>query len=239
MDIFPSPLGYTIVLINFEAQSTFYLNDMNKQKEQLEAIRDIRNLMEKSSRFLSLSGLAGIVIGFAAIVGVAAAYAYMGLAIDEGGYHTLILNKNADPNGDIFLFLLMDLLLVLLFSIATVTIMAIKKAEKQGLPKWDGTAKRLTVQLAVPMLAGTILSIILLNHQLIGFIAPVSLIFYGLALFNASKYTFDDIQYFGIAEILTGLLAAIYIDFGLLFWVFGFGGLHIVYGIRIYFKYEK
>lgn len=212
---------------------------MDNQKEQLEAIRDIRNLMERSSRFLSLSGLAGVVIGIAAIAGIAAAYAYMGLAIDQGGYHTLILNEKGEPNRDIFRFLLMDVLLVLVFSIVTVTIMAMKKADKQGLPKWDGTAKRLSVQLAVPMLSGAILSMILLRHGLIEFIAPVSLIFYGLALFNASKYTVDDIQYFGIAEILTGLLAAIFIDFGLLFWVFGFGVLHIVYGTRIYFKYEK
>ena len=212
---------------------------MNKQKEQLEAIRDIRTLMERSSRFLSLSGLAGIVIGIAAIVSVASAYAYMGLAIDQGGYYNLILNENGEPNGDVFMFLLMDVLLLLVFSIATVSIMAMKKAEKQGLPKWDGTAKRLLVQLAVPMLAGAILSMILLHHGLVGFIAPVSLIFYGLALFNASKYTVDDIQYFGIAEILTGLLAAIFIDYGLLFWAFGFGALHIFYGTRIYFKYEK
>lgn len=212
---------------------------MNKQKEQLEAIRDIRNLMERSSRFLSLSGLAGIVIGIVAIAGVAAAYAFMGLAIDQGGYHALILNENGDPNGDIFTFLLADVLLVFLFSFATVTILAMKKAKKQGLLIWDGTAKRLSVQLAVPMLAGAILSMILLRHGLVEFIAPVSLIFYGLALFNASKYTVDDIQYFGIAEILTGLLAAIFIDFGLLFWAFGFGVLHIVYGTRIYFKYEK
>lgn len=212
---------------------------MENQKEQLEAIRDIRKLMERSSRFLSLSGLAGIVIGTAAITGIAAAYAYMGLAIDQGGYHTLILNENGQPNEDVFRFLLMDVLLVLVFSIATVTIMAMKKAKKQGLPIWDGTAKRMTEQLAVPMLAGAILSMILLRHGLVGFIAPVSLIFYGLALFNASKYTVDDIQYFGIAEILTGLLAAIFIDYGLLFWAFGFGVLHIVYGTRIYFKYEK
>jgi predicted lysophospholipase L1 biosynthesis ABC-type transport system permease subunit len=148
---------------------------MEHQKEQLEAIRDIRNLMERSSRFLSLSGLAGVIIGIAAITGVAAAYAYMGLAIDQGGYHTLILNENGEPNGDVFSFLLIDVLLVLVFSIATVTIMAMKNAEKKGLPIWDGTAKRMAVQLAVPMLAGAILSMILLRHGLVGLIAPVSL----------------------------------------------------------------
>ena len=96
-----------------------------------------------------------------------------------------------------------------------------------------------SVHLAVPMLIGTILSMILLYHGMVAFIAPITLIFYGMALFNASKYTIDDIKYFGIAEMITGLLATIFIDFGLLFWAFGFGILHIIYGTRIYFKFEK
>lgn len=212
---------------------------MEQQKEQLEAIKDIRNLMEKSNRFRSLSGLAGIFIGIATLIAIAVAYAYMGLSIDQTGYYRLILDENGSPNGRIFNFLLIDTIVLFVFSLGTVSIMAMKNAKKTGIPKWDATAKRLSLQLAVPMLSGAILSMILLCHGSIELIAPISLIFYGLALFNASKYTVDDIQYFGIAEILTGLLAAVYIDFGLLFWAFGFGVLHIVYGTRIYFKYEK
>ena len=212
---------------------------MENQKEQLEAIRDIRNLMEKSSRFRSLSGLAGVVIGIAAILAIAAAYLYMGIPINQREYYKLILDENGAPNASVFNFLLIDTILLLLFSIATVTTMAMKKAEKNGHRKWDGTAKRMTLHLAVPMLTGTIFSMLLLQHGLVAFIAPVSLVFYGLALFSTSKFTLDDILYFGIAEIVTGLLAAIFIDFGLLFWAFGFGVLHIVYGTRIYFKYEK
>lgn len=212
---------------------------MNKQKEQLEAIRDIRNLMERSSRFLSLSGLAGVVIGITAIAGIIAAYLYMNLPLSQPGYYKLILNENGEPNGDIYTFLLIDILLVLLISIVAVTTMAMKKATKNGLPKWDGTAKRMATNLAIPMITGMVFCILLLSHNLVAFIAPATLIFYGMALFNASKFTIDDIQYFGILEIITGLLATFYIDYGLLFWAFGFGILHIVYGIRIYFKYEK
>ena len=212
---------------------------MNKQKEQLEAIRDIRNLMERSSRFLSLSGLAGVVIGFTAIAGITAAYLYMNLSLSEPGYYKLILNENGEPNGNIYTFLLIDILLVLLISVVTVTTMAMKKATKNGLPKWDATAKRMAFNLAIPMLTGLVFSILLLSHGLVAFIAPATLIFYGMALLNASKFTVDDIQYFGILEIITGLLATFFIEYGLLFWAFGFGVLHIFYGIRIYFKYEK
>ena len=212
---------------------------MNKQKEQLEAIRDIRNLMERSSRFLSLSGLAGVVIGITAIAGIIAAYLYMNLPLSQPGYYKLILNENGEPNGDIYTFLLIDILLVLLISIVAVTTMAMKKANKNGLPKWDGTAKRMATNLAIPMITGMVFCILLLSHNLVAFIAPATLIFYGMGLFNASKFTIDDIQYFGILEIITGLLATFFIDYGLLFWAFGFGVLHIVYGIRIYFKYEK
>lgn len=69
--------------------------------------------------------------------------------------------------------------------------------------------------------------------------APATLVFYGLALLNASKYTLSDIRYLGLLEIVTGLMATFFIEYGLLFWAFGFGLLHIVYGIFMYYKYEK
>ncbi|MEY4458904.1 MAG: hypothetical protein RIT38_109, partial [Bacteroidota bacterium] len=59
------------------------------------------------------------------------------------------------------------------------------------------------------------------------------------SILNASKYTYHDIRSLGILEILTGLMASYFVDYGLLFWALGFGVLHIVYGLYIYFKYEK
>ncbi len=43
-------------------------------KEQLEALSDIRSMMEQSSRFISLSGLSGIFAGITALVGAGLAY---------------------------------------------------------------------------------------------------------------------------------------------------------------------
>jgi len=68
-------------------------------------------------------------------------------------------------------------------------------------------------------------------------VAPLTLIFYGLALVNASKYTLSEIRSFGIAEIVLGLIAMAFIGYGLLFWAIGFGLLHIIYGIIMHVRY--
>lgn len=211
---------------------------MNNQQEQLTELKEIRNLMERSSRFLSLSGIAGVVVGLIAIIGIATAYIHLGIS-GTPAYYQLIVDVNGELHSSNFAFLLADVLLVLLFSLLAGSLLARRKAKKMGLPFWDSTAKRLLINMAIPLVAGGIYCAILLYHNHIALIAPATLIFYGLALFNASKYTIDDIRYLGVLELLTGLLASYYLDFGLLFWVFGFGFLHIIYGIVIYFKYEK
>lgn len=212
---------------------------MNKQQEQLAAIQDMRNMMERSSRFLSLSGLAGVFVGIIAIIGIIAAYLFLGLSLLEPGYDQFIISKTGDFSITNFTFIAIDSLIVLVTSIFIGSFMAIKNAKKQGNEVWDAAAKRLLINLALPLLTGALFSLILLYHGYIQLIAPITLIFYGLALLNASKYTIDDIRYLGIMEIIVGLLAALFVDYGLLLWAFGFGILHIVYGLTIYFKYEQ
>ena len=93
--------------------------------------------------------------------------------------------------------------------------------------------------MAIPLVAGGIYAIILLYHGHVALVAPATLIFYGLSLIHASKYTINDIRHLGVAELITGLVASVFPDYGLLFWAFGFGVLHVVYGLRIHHKYEK
>ena len=54
-----------------------------------------------------------------------------------------------------------------------------------------------------------------------------------------SRYTQRDIKYLGYTEIGLGLLAGIFLNYGLLFWSLGFGVFHIVYGVAMYYKYER
>jgi hypothetical protein len=136
-------------------------------------------------------------------------------------------------------FLLLDALVVLILSAATGIFFAVRNAKKKGLPVWDNAAKRLLINFAIPLAAGGAFCALLFYHGHFALMAPATLIFYGMALLNGSKYSIDDIRYLGIIEIVIGLLAAVFIGHGLIFWALGFGLVHIIYGTRFYFTYEK
>jgi hypothetical protein len=212
---------------------------MDKKQEPMETLREIRSLMERSSRFLSLSGLSGVIAGIAAIAGVVAGYVHLGLSWDDPGYYQFATGENGEPDPAFYTFLLTDILIVLVVSLLAASLLTIRKARQQGQPVWDATAKRLLINMLIPLLAGGIYCLILLYHGSVALIAPATLLFYGLALVHASKYTLNDIRYLGVLEIVTGLVAALVLEYGLLFWAFGFGLLHIVYGITMYYKYEQ
>ena len=91
----------------------------------------------------------------------------------------------------------------------------------------------------IPLITGGIFSLTLLSQGFYGFVAPATLIFYGLALVNGGKHTLNDIKYLGLSEIAVGLVALYFVGYGLLFWAFGFGILHIIYGTVMYFKYDR
>lgn len=207
---------------------------MEKEPNYLQDISEIRNIMERSSKFVSLSGLSGVLIGTYALIGAYVAYKISYFS-DQLIYPDIIkshLSKNV-------MSLLIVGLSVLVLAVSTSFILAYRKAKKNGEQIWDHKAKRLAINLLLPLVTGGIFIIILFTKGLIGLIAPVTLIFYGLALINGSKYTYEEYRYLGIGEIVLGLIASYLIGYGLLFWALGFGVLHILYGAVMYFKYER
>jgi hypothetical protein len=203
----------------------------------LETLTEIRQLMERSSRFISLSGLSGVFAGLYALVGAYAAYRYLGL---EGlGYYSGQRVVSSFRSAETLGFLMADAAIVLVLAIGTGIFLTTRKAKQDGNSIFDATAKKLIINLAIPLIAGGIFCIALNFHGAFIFVAPAMLIFYGLALVHASKYTRNDIRTLGFAEVLLGLIASFVVGYGLLFWVLGFGVLHIVYGTYMYFKYEK
>ena len=211
------------------------LFNMNNKEEQLSALSDIRNMMDRSSRFISLSGLSGVFAGIVALIG-----AYLAnnevkkyLAGDYG------YGNDADFTIEFNLIKLG--IIVLLVALAGGLLLTYRQSVRKKLPLWDKTAKNLILNLAIPLATGGIFIIsVLLNHpNSIGLIAPSCLVFYGLALINASKYTYSDIRFLGMCEVILGLIALFNIGYGLYFWTIGFGFLHIIYGLIMYFKYER
>ena len=215
-----------------------------EEKEIQDELASIRNLMERSSKFISLSGLSGVLAGIYALIGGTAAYYILYVTGPFGGISRryYAIDKEIDLSvgiSDQTYLLLFIAVLVLVASVATGIILSLKKAKRKGQRIWSKTSKALLFNMMAPLMAGGVLILILLYRGYFGVVSPASLIFYGLALIGASNYTFTDIKYLGLCEVLIGLIAACLPGYGLLFWAIGFGVLHIVYGSMMYFKYDK
>ncbi len=218
---------------------------MANKNQHLEDLNQIRNLMERSSRFISLSGLAGIFAGSFALIGGLAALKTM------TGSFNMLNYSNRLPiliDVDMLFFIILDAVMILVLSISAAVFFTTRKAKKQGLPLWDAKAFRMLANMAIPLVAGGFFCLILMYHYLstpnhsqilFALIAPCTLLFYGLALLNASNYTLDEIRWLGITEIILGLFACIFLANGLIFWLIGFGVMHIFYGAIMWYKYER
>jgi hypothetical protein len=212
------------------------MEEKNQPTSSLQDIKDIRQIMERSSRFISLSGLSGIAAGVCALAG-----AFIACGIIDKYYGSY--NSSGFFSGDDFSRLKIKLMLlgVAIFVIAFVSSFYLtwRKAKKQGQPIWNLTSKRLAWNMTIPLLAGAAFILGMLRYDTWMFVSSASLIFYGLALVNASKYTLTDIRYLGYCEIIVGLVNMFFTGYGLWFWAFGFGVLHIVYGVSMWWKYER
>lgn len=194
-------------------------------------------MMEESTKFLSLSGFSGVFLGLFAIAGAMVAW----FIIPEGGNISSEDYLNSLPVNEataIKLQMGLNALVVLLLSVAAALYFSFRNATRSGRSIWTPVSKRLFINLSIPLAAGGIFALILAFQNHFQLIIPVFLVFYGLALINAGKFTYDEIFYLGIFEIITGLAASVFPDQGLLFWMFGFGILHIVYGVMMYRKYQ-
>ena len=209
-----------------------------KENDIQHDIASIRSLMERSSKFISLSGFSGVLAGIYALIGAAAAYFML---YDDGDrmYSVHISPDTAIFEDKILVRVMMIAGVVLVFSVATGMILTYQKAKRKNQPMWGKASKDLLYSMLVPLLSGGFLIMILLYRGYYGVVAPASLIFYGLALIGASNFTFTDVRFLGLCDVVLGLIAACLPGYGLVFWALGFGVLHIVYGSVMYFKYDR
>lgn len=194
-----------------------------KDKEIYEQINSIRNLMERSTKFISLNGLSGIMAGVYALIGAGIAY------------DLIYISGQTELTAQLTFIAF----LVLVLSISTGIWLTIRKAKRKGVSVWNKSSQLLLINGAMPLLTGGCFALILLYQHHYGIIAPCCLVFYGLALVSASQYTFGDVKWLGIFEVLLGLAALLMPGYGLLFWALGFGLMHILYGSIMHFKYDR
>lgn len=207
---------------------------MKDEKDYIRDIAEIRSMMEHSTKFLSLSGWAGIFAGVYALIGAWMAYSIYQFDPVEGVADIGSANPVFTQSGLIVLALI-----VLIMAIGTAIFLSYRKAQNRGEKIWNATSRRLVVNMVVPLITGGLLILILISRGMIGMTASVTLIFYGLALYNAGRDSFGEVRKLGLIEIVLGLISACFIDLSLIIWAIGFGLLHIIYGIYIHYKHER
>lgn len=203
---------------------------MDKTK-YIEDLREIKDIMSRTTQFISLSGLSGVSTGLIALSG--AFIAYQTVFIDQ---EYLIYGTVELTNENLF-HLSVIAAGTLILSICSAIFFTNKKARIKNHNVWDIQSKRLLINLLIPLVSGGLLCLMLLFKGFIGFLPPMTLIFYGLALVNGSKYTLPEIRNLGIIQILLGLFAFQFINYGLMIWALGFGVVQIIYGLIIQKKY--
>lgn len=208
---------------------------MKEEKDYIKDISEIRSMMERSSRFLSLSGLSGVMAGIYALAGALVAFLVFGFNPDSFTYS---MNSTAGVPANISSVIFVALI-ILALALGTVIYLSRRNAGKRGEKIWSATTRRLLANMMVPLSTGGILIVILILNGLAGLAAPISMIFYGLALFTASKMTLEEVKLMGIIQISLGLISILVIQYSLIIWALGFGLVNIVYGIYMHYKYER
>lgn len=200
---------------------------MKDKKDYIEDISNIRNIMERSAKFKSLSGLSGILAGIYGLLAAILAYYLLNFKPDTIQYNISNISE-----------MLILSLATLFLALSTAMILAYRNSKKRNEKTWNLSAKNLLINLSLPLTIGAIMVFYLHKNNMNGLIVPFTLIFYGMGIFNASKFSYSILASLGILECTLGLLSIFFISYSVLFWALGFGLLNIAFGIYIYYKYE-
>jgi len=211
----------------------------SKTKDDISLVKE---MMEKSSKFSSLSGLSIIYTGILALIGGVIIYFDLSFSLSEKEIsYSQLINRNANPDD---LYTKVKLLVyiasvILILSLLLLYVSAKSKAKKEQVNLFTSSFARTLKSLFVPLFSGGIFSLFLIHHGLYGLVAPATLIFYGLGLINASKHSYDELEKLGYVELFLGISASYFMGTGLIFWVIGFGFGHVLFGIYLHFKYDR
>lgn len=210
---------------------------MNQSDQPLEDIRVIRKLMEESSRFLSLSGLSGIIAGVTGLAGAIVAHLIITGRTPYADWYLRPLAGGETGNAIVLnLFAAMGIVLIVAFTGAVV--LSTRKARKSGLNAWTPVTRRMLVSLLIPLAAGGLFILFTVKTVPANVTAASSLVFYGVAMMSAGKFTFGEIHWLGVLEVVTGLVCLLLPQWTIIVWATGFGVIHIAYGLFMHLRYR-
>jgi hypothetical protein len=209
------------------------------QSKYIQDIKDIKALMNKSTRFISLSGMSGVMAGIYALIGSVIGYYIIEDALANEQYQSLYELTSTPWESNPSLKILLVAAGVLFMAVITAYFLTKAKAKKHQQKIWTAQSLRLVKHFLIPLHIGGLFTLALIQYELIVLVAPAMLVFYGLACIHAAPYTLGTVRYLGISCAVLGLINTQFLGYGLYFWAAGFGVCHIVYGAVMYFKYDR
>jgi MFS family permease len=203
-------------------------------KNPEQELAEIKSMMERSTRFLSLSGLSGVLAGIYALIGGGIAWYWLYFPQSKWAESSQVWNSS-----DLMPRLILLAVAILVLAVSTAWLLSKRKSKQKAQVFWNGASKRFMQALFIPVLVGGLFTFALIHEAAFQLIPANLLIFYGLGLVAASNFTLGEIQKLGFFQLILGIMAAFFPDYGLWFWVSGFGILHVVYGALMYQKYDR
>lgn len=205
-------------------------------KDALNTLQEIKDLMSRSSRFQTISGWSIVIIGiYASIVSLGA-----WLLLGDHQSYTWLPQFAQDfaintPSRTLIALVIAAILVVVSFT--TVCIGSYLKTKRVNQTfAFDQTVRRCLINFFVPAVAGALFCVAMLVQGHYGLTSSIMLLFYGLALINCSHYTSSSIALLGYGQLLLGIVDCFVIHHAILFWFLGFGLLHIIYGLYLVIK---
>jgi hypothetical protein len=181
------------------------------QARAMDNLRYIRGMMEAAATFTAVSGWGQVVIGVTAIAAALLAsrqtlpWAWVATWLAEAGIAAGI-------------------------SVASMTL----KAHAANVPLLSGPMRKLVLSFSPPIIVGAVLSAVLVQRGIYGFLPGVWLLLYGAAVVSAGTYSVRSVPVMGAAFMLTGSVALVApTAWATPLLIAGFGGLHIVFGLWI------
>lgn len=210
---------------------------MNQSNQHLEDLQVIRKIMEESSKFLSLSGLSGIIAGLLGIAGAVVAQLILTGPSVPADWYDLPLMEGGNLTHTVLL-LFADMAVVLVISFSGAVLLSLRKARRSGHNLWTPVTRRMLASLLIPLAAGGLFVLLTASHIPAGVSASSTLIFYGLAVISAGKFTFGEVHWLGVLEIITGMVCLLLPQYTVIIWATGFGVIHICYGLFMHLRYK-
>jgi hypothetical protein len=204
---------------------------MKKLEEEL---AEIKSMMERSTRFLSLSGLSGVLAGVYALLAAGMAWYWIYFPSSYWGEGSPILSFREGLNR-----LLLLGLATLIAAVSTAYLLSKKKGRDSVQIFWTPASKRFLQALFLPVALGGLFCFGLLHERAFSLIPAAMLLFYGIGLVQSAQFTLGEIKNLGFSQLVLGLIAAFFPDFGLLCWALGFGVFHLIYGTLMYVRHER